>query len=115
MQIEKTGMSLQDFATIYNLIEEWNGNNISDAIALSIKTANVKDADVRKVVTQLAIQLKKDYDKDKIPVESLLEIDNSEATYYFEFKSSGIKYNSNLNDPSRGRINEINMILQKRQ
>lgn len=114
----KSGISLQDFATIYNLIDEWNKNNVSDAIELSIKTKNVKDTSITRMIAQLANQIKKDYTKDKIPVESILEIDNKEnleTTYYFEFKSSGIKYNSNLDDPSSGRINKIEMTLQKRK
>lgn len=118
MQIEKNGISLQEFATIYNLIDEWNKNNVSDSIELKIDTSKVKDTNTTRKVTQLTNQLKKDYTKDKIQVESILEIDNKEnleTTYYFEFKSSGIKYNSNLDDPSCGRIDKIEMTLQKRK
>lgn len=112
MQIGQTGITIQEFATIYNLIAEWNKNNPSDAIKLDIKTSNVTDINVTNTLKQLLSQIKIDYEKDIIPVEKLLNIDNQE-NYFFEFKSSGITYNNDLDDPSRGRINEIKMKLAK--
>jgi len=108
MQIEKNGISLQDFATIYNLILEWNRTMPSDTIELRIVPVGITDTNVTNIKKALEAQLKKDYNKEKVLVERLLEIDNPES-YYFEFKSSGIGYNNDL-----GRINKIDMKMIKK-
>lgn len=103
------GISLQDFATIYNFIAEWNRNNPSDIIKLNLNPGTTGENAALKDIEKQVKNSKNEY-----KIEKLLQIKDAEL-YYFEFESSDIGYNNDLDNPSCGRINEISMRMKKIQ
>lgn len=96
MRIEKNGVSLQEFVTIYNLVQDFNQNNPTDII-----TFNIND--------YTGTGMKRYFGKE---LEELLtyvsKLDNKQE-YYFIFTSKDIKYHNET-----GRISEISMNMDKR-
>ena len=83
-------ISVQEFATLYNTIREWNSNNPSDTITFSITPKpNISICPSnRNINTYLA-------NGTKTAEELFAEYFGGDTTqYYFTLQSSGIRYNN---------------------
>ena len=92
------GISLQEFVTIYNNIEDWNERMPSDTIELNVNDRTGTSTRIKEYLTE---------NTDKTMEDLLTRLENPEL-YYFIFKSEDIKYNE-----KDGRIYQINMIMAK--
>lgn len=96
MQIEQNGVSLQEFVTIYNLVQDFNQKNPTDII-----TFNINDYTGTGIKHYFGKQLEE-------LLTHVAKLDDKKD-YYFIFTSKDIKYHNET-----GRIYEISMNMNKR-
>lgn len=85
------GLSVQEFATLYNLVKNWNKNNESDIIEIKFGTnaggitSVPGSGDIRNYLKD-----------DKHTMEDLLSVffKNKQEEYYFEFTTADMKHDN---------------------
>jgi len=98
----KNAISLQEFASICNMVRQWNSGNPSDKVEITIDNGRHKEL-LRKYANS----------DSKEPLEDLFTKINKEyggiENYYFEFTSQNIHYRNET-----GRVDQISLkMLQK--
>lgn len=92
----KEGVSLQEFASIYYFIEDWNQRQEGDSVKLNI-------------VEKAGVSIKSSLLKEKKPLEQVLTSLENPENYYFELTSQDMKYSE-----KNGQIYEITMTMRKK-
>lgn len=92
----KDGISLQDFATIYHFIEDWNQRQVGDSVKLNI-------------IEKAGVSIKSSLINEKKPLEQILTKLETPELYYFELTSQDLNYSE-----KNGQICEITITMRKK-
>ena len=100
---EENAISIQDFATLCNLVRDWNRRNLSDIIEINVNQKAGVSTNIKKYLPN-----PKNPEEAEAKIEEFIANLVNAEKYYFIFKADNIKYENH------GRISYISMDMKRK-